>query len=179
MSATERARLRENCEKALVSGDRAKNAGASAILEALSAFERATSEAERVRLDSLSDAERIYEIFRKEPLTEHEAKLIRALLDRPAATPAELNAAVNYEGGWYIHFGKMARRRLAHVIQAPLYEKERDEYGNPKSFWTGILADWDEHRRVYIMKPAAREAFARLGLRPATKFNAERKLECP
>jgi 1,6-anhydro-N-acetylmuramate kinase len=101
-------------------------------------------------------SERIELAFRKRRATRAESTVIRALLDHPGSTSAELTRACGYKGksAWHLRFGDLCKRREADLWPAPASEA-RDE-----TFYSGILSDYDPEQSTFTMKPEAAVAFA-------------------
>ncbi|MCA8926657.1 MAG: hypothetical protein KDC18_01205 [Alphaproteobacteria bacterium] len=149
-----RARLRANAERLAASGSATQQADARAVLAALDA-QAATDHETR---QSAPLARLVTEAFTAEPPTETDRQVLQALLDHPASTAEDLSAACGWDGGaWQLHFGSMCERRKV-WLPDPDYVPARNGY-----FYSGLLADLDEHNR-FTMKPEAAEGLAAVGI---------------
>ena len=156
-SAEERRQMRENARRSLAVGGR-RASDATALLEALDAFE-AQARDRRMRGPDAHRISTIVEAF--QPMSETERMLVQVLLDNPDASSEQLTEAMGWKDqAWQLHFGKMCEKR-EHLLWPAPFEPKRDA-----PFYSGILADFDEDTRGFMLKPEAVEAFARLGLRP-------------
>ena len=165
MSGPERRTLRENCQRAL--SEPAREEAARRMLASLDEVEASERRAETERLAAMSDEDRIVEAFRRVPPTDTEAALVRALLENPGSSSGELTKAMGWAGdsAWHLHFGTACQKRAHHLWPAPSAEHRKDLDGKPASFWSGILANYEEGTG-FTMKPEAARAFARLGIAP-------------
>jgi hypothetical protein len=159
-SADERRQMRENARRSLaVGGQRASEA--TALLEALDSFE---AQVRKRRMRGPADADTIatvVEAFHQMPMSETDVKLLRVLLDIPDATSEQLTEAMGWKDqAWQLHFGKMCEKR-EHLLWPAPFERKRNA-----RFYSGILADFDETTRGFMLKPEVVAAFAEFGLRP-------------
>lgn len=156
-SPADRARVRTNAEGWLASEDPAKRDAAARLIAALDAHESAAAEAfERTPL-----TDRVVEAFRRRPWSDHEGKLIQALLDHPGSTTTELNrlSGLGENMVWQMHFGNMCKA-LTDSLGPPPPAITREG-----PFWSGLLAQAEEATNRFTMKPDAVAAFAQLGLK--------------
>lgn len=156
-SDAERRDMRLRAEEWVAAGDAEKANRARQLLDALDGFEAAAIKAfERTPL-----SERVYEAFRHRPWSDHERKLIQALLDHPGSTTTELNRLTGLGDNmvWQMHFGNMCKERADYLgTPPPAVTREG-------SFWSGLLADATAETNLFSMKPEAVEGLARLGLK--------------
>lgn len=159
-SPEDRARVRANAEGWLTSGDPTKKDAATRLIAALDDHEVAAAEA----FDRTPLTDRVVEAFRRRPWSDHERKLIQALLDHPGSTTTELNrhSGLGDNMVWQMHFGNMCKDRTD-FLGPPPPAVTRDG-----AFWSGLLADVEEGSNRFTMKPDAAAGFAQLGLK-ATK----------
>jgi hypothetical protein len=150
-SAEERRQMRENGRRLLaVGGQRA--ADASALLEALDAFEAQARE-QCMRGPAYADTiATVIEAFQQQPMSETDRTLVQALLDNPGTSSEQLSEAIGWKDqAWQLHFGKLCEKR-EHLLSSAPFEPKRNA-----PFFSGILADFDEVTRGFT---------PRLGLRP-------------
>lgn len=155
----ERREMRLKAEVWQSSGDETRIAQARDLLAALDAFEAAAiAEFERTPL-----SDRVYEAFRRRPWSDHERKLIQALLDHPGSTTTELNrlSGLGDNMVWQMHFGNMCKDRTD-LLGPPPPAVTRDG-----PFWSGLLAEAEMPSNRFTMKPEAVQALARLGMKAA------------
>jgi len=157
LSDEERRRMRENA-LAGISGTAQRAPDAKAVLEAIDAFETK----EQQRFKALDVADRIAEAFRRVPMSPSERLAVQVLLDHPGASSDQLSGKAGWRGqsSWHLRFGTMCRDRGHLLWPGPFEEKRKAE------FYSGMVADFDEQTRGFILKPEAVEAFTQLGLRP-------------
>jgi hypothetical protein len=124
-----------------------------------------------VRVFDSHEKNRIVDAFRKRPLTKSEENLVRALLEKPGSTPAELTSAMGWSGvtAWHLQFGKLCRRRQNDLGQAPPAPNRKTADGKVAEFLSGLLVEWNDNAGSYTMRSAAVEAFADLGLSTVPK----------
>lgn len=166
MSPDERKKLRANAEAKAATGD----ANAAKVLAALDAQDaeenRLTQQARAEKLAELDKAPpalRIKLAFELEPLTETEEKILRALLDHPDSTCAELSGKIGWDPrAWDMGFGHICSKRLEYLWPLePIVREEKE----------GFIRLLTTHRRDeagtirYRLKPEAIEAFKLLGFR--------------
>lgn len=163
-SADERARMRDNADRLLTSGTAQQQAAAQKLKDAITAQETLEQTALYERLKDQPVATRVIEAFRTLPPTETDLKVLKALLDNPGSTSTALSQALGWGGqSWHMHFGKMCFEREAYLWPAEKFEK-RD-----KSFYSGILADFDRDGAFFTMKLDVVKALAELGIHGKTK----------
>ncbi len=157
----ERAQMRANAESLLATGTPEQQEDARALIAAIEAQNEADHDALIGELKGLPVAERLVRAFSATPMTETERKVLKTLIDNPGATSDALSRAAGWKGnGWHLHFGTMCFDRSLYLWPAPKSEV-RDA-----SFWSGILADFDDATRGFTMKPEVAEAMGKLGIRP-------------
>lgn len=156
-SPEERARVRANAEGWLTSGDPTKKDAAARLITALDDHEVAAAEA----FDRTPLTDRVVEAFRRRPWSDHERKLIQALLDHPGSTTTELNrhSGLGDNMVWQMHFGNMCKDRTDYLGPPP------PAITRDGAFWSGLLADVEEGTNRFTMKPDAEAGFAQLGLK--------------
>lgn len=164
-SAEERSRTRANAERLLGGGTEAQKADARRLIDALDQLEAVETSDLRARLSAMPAAQRVVEAFRAAPLSEHERKLIRVLLDNPGSTTTELTQAAGMGDNmvWQMHFGKLCKDR-----QSYLWPAERAEHRDGL-FFSGILAEIDTSPNRFTLKPDVVAALAELGMRPRAR----------
>jgi hypothetical protein len=154
-SPEERARMRRNAENKKMSGPPKLRADAERLLAAIDSLE--TQEREAVHKTPI--AERVVQAFRKRPPSETEEKLLRVLLDNPGSTSSALTQALGWRAqSWHLHFGTMCQNR-----EADLWPAEPSKT-HDKSFYSGILAEFDQDSATFTMKPEVVGALAVLGI---------------
>jgi hypothetical protein len=160
-SAEQLAATRANAVRWLETGTEVQKAAAAQLIAAMDANRAAEGE----RLRDLSVAKRVAEAFRAMPMTDHERKVIQALLDNPGSTTSELNRAAGLGENmvWQMHFGVLCKSRQAH-LWPPEAAEHRDGL-----FFSGILADIDRATNRFTLKPDVVVAFAELGLKATPK----------
>ncbi|MCA1338291.1 hypothetical protein [Pseudooceanicola marinus] len=159
--AAERQQMRDNAERLIEKGSAAKQADARKLLNALDELEAEEREtlAQWVRDTPIGD--RVLRAFEVVPLSDTEAKVIRALMDNPGSTSAELSKACGWRGQtWHAHFGKMCGAREVYLWPAEMSARREEK------LWSGILADFDENTATWTMKPEVADAFATMNLGP-------------
>lgn len=159
-SAGERKQMRLNAIERSESDDPKRAAEAQEFLAALDDVE-ADEHADLIaEVEGLEPAERVIKAFKAEPMTDTERKLIQVLLDNPNSTSGELTKMIGWKGmSWHLHFGTMCANRGVYLGQPP---KATTPNGK---FYTGILADFDNDKSRFTMKPDVAAAFAQLGLK--------------
>ena len=158
-SEAERRQIRTNAERYLAGGTDDEKAAAQSVIAALDQQEATEHKALYDRLSGKDRAERVVEAFRAIPPTDTDSKVIWALLENPNSTSTELSQACAWGSmTWQMHFGMMCEKREVYLWPAERFEK-RDA-----SFYSGILADFDQETSRFTMKPDVAEAFAALGL---------------
>ena len=156
-SPAEHARVRARAEEWLASGDPAKQDAAARLIAALDGHEAAAAEA--FARTPLTD--RVVEAFRRRPWSDHERKLIQALLDHPGSTTTELNrlSGLGDNMVWQMHFGNMCKDRTDYLGPPP------PAVTREGPFWSGLLADVEDASNRFTMKSDAVAGFAQLGLK--------------
>jgi hypothetical protein len=159
-SKAERAQMRANASRLLAEGTPGQQADAKALLAALDTLETEEQAAFIGDLKGMPVPERVFRAFVEEPLTDTEAKIIKALLDNPGSTSEQLSAACGWkEKSWHLHFGKMCEKREAYLWPAETYGKQ------DMPFWSGIMANLETSTGRWTMKPDVALALEKLGLR--------------
>ncbi|MEQ8559751.1 MAG: hypothetical protein RIB03_15685 [Henriciella sp.] len=160
LSTAERATIKDRATNWLESGSVEQKENAEKMLAALDALEEAEDKERYDRLSGMTVAQRVVEAFKEEPPTDTDTKVIKALMDHPDSTSAQLSEAVGWGAqSWHMHFGNMCAVREVFLWPAPLSEARPD-----KKTMTMILADYDEASSTWKMKPEAAEAFKAMGL---------------
>lgn len=155
----DRAKMRANAERLLISGRPSQKVDAAKLLAALDAAVTAEREKLNDLLSKMPMSARVTEAFRKHPPTPNEERIIRALLDDPHSTSSDLSKAYGHDSQiWQMHFGNMAKAREADLWPAE-YTAKRDS-----NFYCGILAVFDPDGSRFTMKPEAVLGFAALGI---------------
>lgn len=164
-TAQERLAMRQNAEALAAAADPKKAAQATALLEALDAFESTAIEEDRARLLNMTTVERIVEAFRRMPPTDTQVALIKAIGEKPGGTAGALSAVLGWKGlTWQMHFGIMAKEREAFIHPAPASTSRKMPSGEEGKFYCGLLCDYDEPTSGYTLKPEAKAAFEALDL---------------
>lgn len=159
-SEEERQKIRANAQRLLVSGTDQQKADAQAVIDALEELSAAEHKALYDQLSGMTIAQRVVEAFKKAPPQDAEQRVIKVLLDNPGSTSTELSEALGWGGQtWHLHFGFMCAEREVFLWPAP-----RSEVRPDKKTMTMILADYDEARSTWKMKPEVAEAFKAMGL---------------
>ncbi|WP_164155266.1 hypothetical protein [Sandarakinorhabdus rubra] len=159
----QRDQMRANATNRLANGTPVQQAEAAAIIAAIDACEAQERVAFLGELSGLDVPERLIRTFTDAPMTDTEAKVLKALLDHPESSTEQLSAACGWKDlSWQLHFGTMCERRRAYLPPPTVYGEDNTP------FWSGILADLDqrEHPWKWTMKPEVAAALANLGLRP-------------
>ena len=165
MGVEERHILRKRATAWLKSGSKEQAAGAKAALEALEAVETREREDLVRHVESLDKTQRVAEAFQRVPLSEHERRVVLALLDYPGQSSEALSKSLGWEGqAWQLHFGTLCKERRHLLWSGPYEERRRAEFS------AGILADFDSETRRFTMKPEAVEGFRRIGLKPSPRL---------
>lgn len=152
--------MRRNALDKLDSPNAPLRADAERLLAALESQEIGEQAELIAELTDLSIVDRVVRAFTVKPLTETEAKAVKALLDNPEQTSTQLSRLAGWEGKiWHRFFGGMCADRAIYLWPAPPAEKRDGK------FYSGILADLQEPENLFTMKPEAVAAFARLGLK--------------
>ena len=158
-SQEERDRIRTNAARWAASGTQAQKEQAARMLVALDALIQAERQSFYDSIKDHSVADRVVAAFRKNPLTETEAKVVQALLDHPGSTSTALSRACNWGGQrWHLGFGELCKAREAWLWPAV------KSVVREASFYSGILADYDPDKGGWTMKPEVAAAFGVLGL---------------
>lgn len=154
MTAEERRRLQENCERIRTrSKDALLIAEAGRILARLSAV--AQREAQFVA--RLSEQRRIEYAFRRLPASERERDTIRALFEEEMALAAQAAEDDNAVADWRDEIDTMCRERRHLLVPGP----EAIDRAAHELDWSTCLIDTS--RGSIRLKPEATAAFARLG----------------
>jgi len=155
--------MRRNALDKLDSPNAELRANAERLLAALESQETGEQADLIAELNDMSTVDRVVRAFTVKPLTETEAKAVKALLDNPGQTSTQLSKLAGWEGKiWHRFFGGMCADRAIYLWPAPPAESRDGK------FYSGILADLQEPENLFTMKPEATAAFARLGLRGNT-----------
>lgn len=161
MKKDERRTLRDRALAWIADGATGKVADAKAVLDALDATEGEEREQLARHVEKLDNVQRVVEAFTKQPLTQHERRVVQLLLDNPGLTSEALTRAAGWrEQAWHMHFVGLCRDR-GHLLWPAPYEEKRSA-----DFYSGILANYDRHTHGFTMKPEAGEGFRRIGLTP-------------
>ena len=155
-----RAQMRVNADAKIASGTETQRDRARQVIEALEAQEQLEHGAKFAGLDKLTARERVLRAFTAQPLTDHETKVVQALLDHPGSTSTALSEFMGSKGKiWHQNFGTLCKDRAPYFPPAPRAEKRN------APFYCGILADLKEPENHFSMKPDMVVAFEQLGLR--------------
>lgn len=165
LSPRERDEVRAKCERNLY--DPKWSEQATKILAELNAHESRMAHDEAAEFATYTDEERIFQAFRRIPLTETEAALVAVLHSNPRTWSKDLTRAMGWQGdsAWHMHFGMMCQRRGHLLWPAPIAEARKSREGGPATFWSGLLADYDE-AVGWTLKAEAERAFGRLRVLP-------------
>lgn len=159
-SKEQRETMRRNALSELQKPDGRLHAEAQRVLTELEAVEVREVGALVDELKNLNIADRVVRAFQVRPLTETDEKLVRVLIDNPGSTSTQLTEFLGWKGqSWHLHFGTMCANRAIYLWPAP-----KATWRNG-SFYSGILADFEEEGSRFTMMPEVREAFARLGIK--------------
>lgn len=162
LTAAERKKLTANANRWLETGSEKQKAQAQQVLDDIAGAGQALAEAEVERINALTPELRIQEAFTSQPPTKTDVKVIAALIHHPGATSEELSKASGWKKGnaWHLHFGTMCFKRRAYLSPAPAAPHRGDD----QSFYSGILADFDDATHGFTLKPEAATAFRALKL---------------
>lgn len=167
MTVEDLKRLRANVERLLLSPVPAMRDAAGRVQAALTAHDATAAAPPAESLTVEERKIRVGDAFRRVPMTETDAKVIRAVLDNPGADSATLSVATGWESGsgWHMHFGGMCGARERYLWKAP-HSEERDA-----PFYCGILChwSWEAGKLTYTLRPEVAEAFAAMGFKPQAR----------
>ncbi|WP_210093717.1 hypothetical protein [Ruegeria sp. HKCCSP346] len=158
-STAQRQIMRRNAEKLMDDGADEQRSAATQLISALDELEERERKTLNQKLSGMKPAERVIHAFTCVPPSETEIGLIRVLMDRPGSTSTELSRALGWDAQtWHLHFGTMCKRREADLWPADA-SNIRDS-----SFYSGILANFDNQNATWELKPEVEAAFRNLGI---------------
>ena len=159
MTDGQRTEMRRNADRLAAEGPPLQKEAARHIVEALDHHRQSQADALTAHLTSLTVEQRVLEAFRALPPSETDLTVMRALLDHPGSTSAELSQACGWGAQtWHMHFGTMCANRSAYLWPAPRGKDHGKEY------FTGIFADLGDGSR-WTMRPSVAQALATIGIR--------------